>query len=65
VAETVKVSVLPAEPVTEAGLKTAVTPVGRVLKLNATAPSKLPNSLTVTLLVRGRSLHRTHRSGRD
>lgn len=36
---------------TEVGLKTAVTPVGRVLKLNATAPSKVPNSLTVTLLV--------------
>jgi hypothetical protein len=52
VAETVKVSVLPAEPVTEAGLKTAVTPVGRVvLRLNATAPLKPPNSLTVTLLV--------------
>jgi hypothetical protein len=45
------VSVLPAEPVTEAGLKAAATPVGRVLKLNVTVPLKVPNSLTVTLLV--------------
>lgn len=50
-AETTKVSVLPAEPVTEAGLNVAVTPVGRPLRLNATAPLKPPNSLTVTLLV--------------
>ena len=50
-AETVKVSVLPAEPVTEVGLKAAVTPVGRVLRLNVTVPLKVPNSLTATLLV--------------
>ena len=50
-AETVKVSVLPAEPVTEAGEKLAVTPVGRPLILNATEPLKVPNSLTVTPLV--------------
>jgi hypothetical protein len=62
VPETVKVSVLPAEPVTEVGLKAAVTPVGRVLILNATVPLKVPNSLTVTPVV-GRSLHSTHRGG--
>lgn len=49
--ETVKVSVLPAEPVTEAGEKAAVTPVGKVLRLNATVPLKVPNSLTVTPVV--------------
>lgn len=51
VAETVKVSVLPAEPETEVGLKAAVTPVGSELRLSATVPLKVPNSLTVTLLV--------------
>ena len=50
-AATVKVSVLPAEPVTETGLKAAVTPVGRALRLNATAPLKVPKSVTMTLLV--------------
>jgi hypothetical protein len=51
VAETVKVRVLPAEPETEVGLKAAVTPVGSVLRLNATVPLNVPNSLTATLLV--------------
>lgn len=51
VAEAVNVSVLPVDPVTEAGLKAAVTPAGRVLRLNATEPLKPPNSLTATLLV--------------
>ena len=50
-AEAVKVSVLPAEPVTEEGLKVAVTPAGSVLRLNATVPLKVPNSLTVTPVV--------------
>ena len=50
VAEATNVRELPAEPVTEAGVKVAVTPMGRPLTLNATVPLKLPVSLTVTLL---------------
>lgn len=46
----VKVSVLPADPVTEAGLNTAVTPAGSPLTVNATALSKPLIADTVTLL---------------
>ena len=42
------VSVLPAEPVTEAGLKVAVTPEGRPLMVRATALSKPFTAVTVT-----------------
>lgn len=45
----VKVSVLPPEPVTEVGLKLAVTPAGRPLTVKATALSKPLNAETVTL----------------
>lgn len=51
VAEAVKVSVLPAEPVTEAGLKVAVTPAGNPVTVNATALSKPLIALTETPLV--------------
>ena len=51
VAEAVKVSVLPVEPVTVAGLKLAVTPAGRPLALKATALLKPLIAETVTLLV--------------
>ena len=44
------VRVLPAEPVTEDGLKLAVTPAGRPLTLKATAPSKPLIAETVMLL---------------
>jgi hypothetical protein len=47
--DAVKVSVLPAEPVTEAGLKLAVTPAGSPLALRATAPAKPLIAETVTL----------------
>ena len=47
----VRVKVLPPEPVTEAGLKDAVTPVGRPLTVKATALSKPLNAETTTLLV--------------
>lgn len=50
-AEAVNVSVLPADPVTEVGLKAAVTPVGKPLALNATVPVKPLKGETVTLLV--------------
>lgn len=46
----VNVSVLPPEPVTEAGEKLAVTPAGRPLTVKATALSKPLNAATVTLL---------------
>lgn len=49
--EAVKVSVLPADPVTEAGLKLAVTPVGRPLTVKATVPLKPLIAETVTPLV--------------
>jgi hypothetical protein len=49
VLDAVKVRVLPAEPVTVAGLKLAVTPEGRPLTVNATGVLK-PTSLTVTLV---------------
>lgn len=50
VLDAVKVRVLPAEPVTVAGLKLAVTPDGRPLALNVTVPLT-PTSFTVTLVV--------------
>jgi hypothetical protein len=50
VAEAVKVSVLMAAPVTEAGLNVAVTPVGKPVTLRATAPEKLFTGRTVTLV---------------
>lgn len=50
VLEAVNVSVLPAEPVTVAGLKLAVTPEGRLLTLSTIAPLKPLMELTVTLL---------------
>jgi hypothetical protein len=50
VPDAVKVSVLPVDPVTEAGLKLAVTPVGRPLAVKVTAPVKPLNVETVTLL---------------
>lgn len=46
----VNVSVLPPDPVTEVGLKLAVTPAGRPLTVNATALLKPLNAPTVTLL---------------
>jgi hypothetical protein len=49
--DAVKVSVLPADPETEDGLKAAVTPVGRPLTVRATVPLKLLIADTVTLLV--------------
>lgn len=49
--EAVKVSVLPAEPVTEAGLKLAVTPAGRPLIVKATALSNPFTAVIVTPLV--------------
>lgn len=51
VAEAVSVRLLPAAPVTEAGLKVAVTPVGRPVTLNAMVPLKPPVMPTVMLLV--------------
>lgn len=45
----VKVRVLPADPVTDAGLNAAVTPDGRPLTVNATVPLKPLIALTVTL----------------
>lgn len=48
--EAVNVSVLPDEPVTEVGLKTAVTPAGSPLTLSAITPLKPLIELTVTLL---------------
>ena len=51
VAEAVNVRVLPAEPVTEVGLKAAVTPAGRPLALKVTVPLKPLKGETVTLLV--------------
>lgn len=51
VAEAVNVSVLPADPVTEVGLKAAVTPAGRPLALKVTVPVKPLKGDTVTLLV--------------
>lgn len=51
VSEAVKVSVLPADPVTEDGLKAAVTPVGRPLTVKATVSLKPLIADTVTLLV--------------
>jgi hypothetical protein len=50
VAEAVKVSVLMAAPVTEAGLNVAVTPVGKPVTLRATVPEKLFTGRTVTLV---------------
>ena len=47
----VKVSVLPAEPVTEEELKLAVTPVGRPETVRATALENPFTAVTVTLLV--------------
>ena len=49
VLEAVKVSVLPADPVTVTGLKLAATPDGRPLTLKVTALPE-PTSLTVTLV---------------
>ena len=49
VLDAVKVRVLPAEPVTVAGLKLALTPEGRPLTVKATGVLK-PTSLTVTLV---------------
>jgi hypothetical protein len=51
VAEAVKVSVLMAAPVTEAGLNAAVTPAGSPVTLKATVPEKLFTGRTVTLVV--------------
>jgi|SRR5215469_7059288 len=48
--EAVKVRVLPADPLTEAGLNEAVTPEGRPLRLRATVPLKPLMALTVTLV---------------
>ena len=47
----VKVSVVPAEPVTEVGLKLAVTPAGSPLTERATVPLKPLIAETVTLWV--------------
>lgn len=47
--DAVKVRVLPADPLTDAGLNEAVTPVGRPLALRATVPVKPLMALTVTL----------------
>ena len=49
--EAVKVSVLPADPLTDAGLKAAVTPVGSPLTVKATVPVKPLMADTVMLLV--------------
>ena len=38
-------------PVVEVGLNVAVTPLGRLLEVNATLPAKLPVRVTVTVLV--------------
>ena len=46
--EAVKVSVLPAEPVTDVGLNEAVTPDGNPLMLRATVPEKPLIAVTVT-----------------
>ena len=51
VLDAVKVSVLPAEPVTDAGLKDAVTPDGSPLIDRATVPEKPLIAETVTLSV--------------
>lgn len=51
VAAAVKLSVLPAEPVTEAGLKVAVTPAGTPVTANVTGLSKPLIALTETPLV--------------
>src|ERR1700685_161596 len=51
VADAVKVSVLPDDPVTEVGLKAAVTPTGRPVAVRATVPVKPLKGVTVTLLV--------------
>ena len=51
IAVAVKVSVLPADPVTEVGLKAAVTPAGRPVALKVTVPVKPLKGETVTLLV--------------
>lgn len=50
VADAVNVSELPAAPVTEAGLKLAVTPTGRPLTVKATGLSKPPEVDTMILL---------------
>ena len=50
VLDAVNVRVLPADPVTEVGLKLAVTPDGSPLALNATVPLKPLIELTVTLV---------------
>lgn len=49
VLDAVNVSELPDEPVTDAGLKEAVTPDGNPLALNATVPVKPLIAFTVTL----------------
>ena len=49
--EATNVTVLPSEPVTDAGLKLAVTPAGRSVMLNSIAPLNPPVTLTVTLPV--------------
>src|SRR6202451_1539253 len=51
VADAVKVSVLPDDPVTEVGLKAAVTPTGRPVAVRATVPVKPLKGVTVMLLV--------------
>ena len=43
------VMVLPSEPVTDAGLKLAVTPAGRPVTLNSIALLKPPVTLTVAV----------------
>lgn len=50
VAEAVKVSVLMAAPVTDAGLNAAVTPAGSPETLSAIVPAKLLTGRTVTLV---------------
>ena len=48
----VKVRVLPAEPLSVAGLKVAVTPAGSpAVTIKSTVPVKPPTELSVTLLV--------------
>lgn len=49
--ETAKESVRPVELVTEVELGVTVTPAGAPLTLKFTVPLKVPNSVTVTLLV--------------
>jgi hypothetical protein len=51
VSEAVKVSVLPADPITDDGLMAAVTPVGRPLTVKATVSLKPLIADTVILLV--------------